>query len=201
MERDMRKKARLLTREASTAVRMIYKIDPQWALTFIKKQRDENVVHELNCWITRNASMDDDGYTIMNMRGTQIPGTKPRWNYLVRPLSRQMGIVAGGQGDKLLLTFEGGDYVVTHLCRNKACFNPEHLLVETKEQNELRKTCHESFVIRTADGTVIHPCTHWMGGARVQCVLPVRDVPAPAVGKYVDMSLGGPVLRTGRSNQ
>lgn len=77
----------------------------------------------------------------------------------------------------------------------------QSVLVETKEQNEMRKTCHESFVIRTADGTVIHPCTHWMGGARVQCILPVRDIPAAAVGKYVDMSLGGPVLRTGRSDQ
>lgn len=56
-------------------------------------------------------------------------------------------------------------------------------------------------MIRTGDGTVINPCTHWKDGARIQCILPVRDVPAAAAGKYVDMSLGGPVLRTGRSNQ
>lgn len=112
VNRDMRKGARLHTTQASNTVRTIYKIDPQWALTFIKKQRDHNVAHDLDCWTTTGAPTDDDGYAIMNMRGIQIPGTKPRWNYLVRPFSHQMGIVAGGHGDKLPLTFEGGDYVV-----------------------------------------------------------------------------------------
>ncbi|OBT43967.1 hypothetical protein VE00_04696 [Pseudogymnoascus sp. WSF 3629] len=201
MEQDMQAKAYLLMSRASRTVRSIYNLDPAWALNFVKEQRNENIRHELNCWMSGNAAAHPNDYTKINMRGTYMPGSNPPRKFPAQPFGHQMGIVAGGYGHMLLLTFPGGDYEVSHLCHPTACFNPDHLIVETKVQNKMRNNCHGSFVIRTADGTVIHPCTHWMGGARVQCILPVRDVPPAAVGKHVDMSLSGPVLRTGRSDQ
>lgn len=186
--------------DASNTIEEISDLDPTWALDFIR--RHKNLVlcagHELGCWVSGNANAHDNGYVKMNLRGTIIPGTSRR--FAVQPFGHQMGIVAGGSGPTLRLT-TNGEFHVSHLCHNTACFNPEHLVVEQAGLNRLRNSCKHSFIIRTVDGTVIHPCTHWRGDRRLQCILPRRSLPPACQGQWVDMTPQGPVIRTGRSNQ
>lgn len=73
--------------------------------------------------------------------------------------------------------------------------------METQELNKARNSCHNSFIIKMTDKTIIHPCTHWRGDRRLQCILPRREIPATMQGQWLDMTPTGPVLRTGRSDQ
>ena len=74
-------------------------------------------------------------------------------------------------------------------------------MVEPAALNKARNSCHGSFIIKMVDKTVLHPCTHWRGDRRLQCILAMRDLPVAAAGQWVDMSLAGPVIRSGRSDQ
>lgn len=75
-------------------------------------------------------------------------------------------------------------------------------MVESQQRNKDRNSCVNSFIIRTLDGTVIHPCTHWRGDRRLQCILPRIALTDDMRGQWVDMlPKTGPVLRTGRSDQ
>jgi hypothetical protein len=112
MEQDMQAKAYLLMSRASRTVRSIYNLDPAWALNFVNEQRNENIRHELNCWMSGNAAAHPNDYTKINMRGTYMPGSNPPRKFPAQPFGHQMGIVAGGYGHMLLLTFPGGDYEV-----------------------------------------------------------------------------------------
>lgn len=186
--------------DASNTIEQIADLDPLWALEFIRRQRNMALCngHELGCWMSGNAAAHENGYGKMNMRNTIIPGTSQR--FAVQPFGHQMGIVASGHGPELRLT-TNGEYHVSHLCHNSACFNPVHLVVEHHLLNKLRNSCKHSFIIRMVDGTVIHPCTHWRGDRRLQCILPRRNLPLAAQGQWVDMTPQGPVIRTGRSDQ
>lgn len=124
-EQDMQDKAYLLIRKASKTVGSIYNIDPQWALEFVKKQRNQNIPHELNCWMSGNAAAHPNRYTKMNMRGTYIPESNPPRKFPAQPFGHQMGIVAGCQGHKLLLT-TSGKYQV---CLGSLCHITSNLMV------------------------------------------------------------------------
>jgi len=58
-----------------------------------------------------------------------------------------------------------GGYHASHRCGYERCINPEHLVVETKAENEARKACSNKVDVITVIGQhryVLHdqPCTH-----------------------------------------
>jgi len=184
----------LQMQDASETIEEICDLDPSWVLEFLERQRNMALCgqSELGCWVSGNVQAHGNGYVKMNLRGTRIPGTNAR--FTKQPFGHQLGVVASGIGAQLRLT-TNGEYHVSHLCHNPACFNPVHLVVESQENNKARNSCKHSFIIRTADGTVIHPCQHWRRGLRLQCILPWRRLPPASGGQWFDMTLEGPVRR------
>ncbi|KAK0103206.1 hypothetical protein ONS96_014950 [Cadophora gregata f. sp. sojae] len=189
--------------DASTTIESICDLNPGFALDFCRRQIGAvSTGHELGCWMSGNATAHENGYVKFNMRNTYLPSSRGKVGS--QPFSHQLGVVAAGYGQDLRLTSRKTsepEYHVSHLCHNTACFNPEHLMIEIADQNKLRNSCKYSFIIRTADGTVIHPCTHWYWGRLLRCILPRRDIPSGSAGRWIDMTTRGPVLRTGKSNQ
>jgi len=104
----------LYVQEASNTIEEIYNLDPAWTYGWLRGQRNVFISNglELGCWVSGNAAAHANGYSKVNMRGTQVPGSNPRRNFTCNPFSHQVGIVAAGHGDKLLLASGGGDYEV-----------------------------------------------------------------------------------------
>ncbi|KAK9249849.1 hypothetical protein V1507DRAFT_469462 [Lipomyces tetrasporus] len=48
-----------------------------------------------------------------------------------------MALIANGRHDELRATLHGHSYDVSHLCHNRKCFNPEHLVVESRQNARL----------------------------------------------------------------
>lgn len=63
----------------------------------------------------------------------------------------------------------------SHLCHDPVCINPEHLVVEDKPHNEMRKICKGHVVVETTFNGVLlrmppaRPCTH-----QPLCLFPVE---------------------------
>jgi hypothetical protein len=70
-------------------------------------------------------------------------------------------------------------------------------VVELQQLNKDRNSCHNSFIITMVDKTVVHPCTHWRGDRRLQCILPKRSLAPHHQGVWLDMTDKGPVVRSG----
>jgi len=56
--------------------------------------------------------------------------------------------------DQVELLLRGQDseaqgYYASHLCGIANCINPQHIVVETRAENEARKSCHQHVVVRT----------------------------------------------------
>ena len=99
-----------------------------------------------------------------------------------QPFRHQLAVVARGFGQNLLLTSkEDATHEVSHLCGNARCFNPEHVVVESKALNRKRWACGGAWVVKASDGSVYNPCLHGTEEHRTRCLLPTFHMDA---GKY-----------------
>ncbi|KAK5988591.1 hypothetical protein PT974_10077 [Cladobotryum mycophilum] len=187
--------AAVATGEASATIKAITELGSKWAGVRLLKFRNNNLINDLDCWMSRNVPGHGNGYQKMNLRKTPHPVTRRPLG--VMAFAHQVGIVGNGDGRKLRLTTKG-QYQVSHLYHNTGCFNPRHLVVETKEDNKARNTCHNAFIIVTPDGTSIDPWVHWQLQVRRRCILRTRQLKPAHGGHHFDRTTDGPIRRDER---
>ena len=181
--------------ETSTTIESIWDLDPGWVRSKLSGDRElateqENPRwHELGCWMRRVDTTHQYGYTKVNLRNTFRPGTSQKID--CQPFRHQLAVVASGLGQNLLCTSApNGTDEVSHLCHNHRCFNPDHVLVESKDMNRKRWACVGAWVIKCdADGTIYHPCCHGEEEHRRRCILPRIELEPH---KYYQNTLDGP---------
>lgn len=111
----------------------------------------------------------------------------------IQPFLHQLAVVASGNGQNLLRTSaSNGTDEVSHLCHNSGCFNPDHVVVESKELNRARWACGGAFIVKATDGSVYHPCVHGAVEHRRSCLLPTFRMER---GSYYVNTKTGPVVR------
>ncbi|KAK9311663.1 zinc-binding loop region of homing endonuclease-domain-containing protein [Lipomyces starkeyi] len=69
----------------------------------------------------------------------------------LRPLMYQIAFITTNRGDELKTTLGRSSYDVSHLCHDSKCFNPDHLVVESKKNNLRRRVCNGHKVIIYGD--------------------------------------------------
>src|SRR5215471_2946554 len=181
--------------EASETIENIWDLDPGWVRGKLSDDRELEAEHEdprwqqLDCWMRRVDTTHQYGYTKVNLRNTFRPGTSKKIN--CQPFRHQLAVVASGLGQNLLRTSApNGTDEVSHLCHNHRCFNPDHILVESKDTNRKRWGCVGAWIIKCAvDGTIYHPCRHGEGEQRRKCILPRIELEAH---KYYQNTIDGP---------
>lgn len=104
------------------------------------------------CWVGDQAPTSA-GYARLNVT-LETSGTPPE-KITADVFAHHIAIIANGHGSQLDLT--GISHDASHLCHNKLCWNPSHIILELKLDNQGRNSCRNSFVIKCADGTVINP--------------------------------------------
>lgn len=68
----------------------------------------------------------------------------------------------------------------SHLCHNTGCINPDHLTLESAQDNQARNMCNGwAFVECPQCSEVFNPCKHWP-----QCILPVQGAWADELPPY-----------------
>lgn len=183
--------------EVSETVESIWDLDPAWVHSKLNADREAAVeaqdsrARQLGCWLRRADSNHEYGYTKVNLRNTFRPGSRTRIG--CQPFRHQLAVVAAGFGQNLLRTSApDGTDEVSHLCLNPRCFNPDHVIVESKEINRKRWSCGGAWAVRAADGTVYYPCPHGGEEHGRQCLLPRSQLQAH---RYYENSSLGPRLR------
>ncbi|KAK9236995.1 zinc-binding loop region of homing endonuclease-domain-containing protein [Lipomyces kononenkoae] len=126
------------------------------------------ITTDLGCWMA-TLKPDQNGYCRVHLRKLKV-----------RPFLHQLALIADNRLAELKKTLRSTSLDISHLCHNSSCFNPEHLLVESRLQNIRRQTCVGHNVILHRDFE-FHPCRH--GG--IKCLLPVLRLEA---GHYVNGS-------------
>ncbi|KAK9352180.1 zinc-binding loop region of homing endonuclease [Lipomyces doorenjongii] len=97
----------------------------------------------------------------------------------------QLALMANGRGAELKTTLGTTSFDFSHLCHNGKCFNPDHLVVES-EQNNLRcRTCVGHKVILYGDFEY-NPCQHGEFEKMRKCILSVLRLGA---GHHVNRSV------------
>lgn len=176
------------------AIEAIWDLDPAWCRAQLAGRRILAEAGELNCWIVRTG-INSSGYSRINMRNTRRPDDRTRF-IGQQPFCHQLAVVAGGYGNLLITTVKVGGldvkHEVSHLCHNKSCCNPDHVVVESQALNHARQTCHGQFIIQCSDGAVYNPCPHGFEEGRRECLLPMRKLQR---GRYHYRGSGGPEVR------
>lgn len=187
--------------EGSATIEAIWDLDPAWILLRLRADRqaaaenEESKWKNLGCWMRARDSNHPYGYTKVNLRNTYHPSREPRVHIGCQPFRHQLGVVAAGLGQNLLRT-TGADATddVSHLCHNHRCFNPDHLVVESKGMNQRRGVCVGQYMVKIrSDGTIYNPCTHDREEHYVACILP--RVEFNVAGGYYQNSPQGPQQR------
>ncbi|KAK9362511.1 zinc-binding loop region of homing endonuclease-domain-containing protein [Lipomyces starkeyi] len=122
----------------------------------------------LGCWES-DAKTHLRGYPIVCVS----TGAKPFTTGLHR-----IALIADGRHDELRATLHGYGYDVSYLCHNRKCFNPEHLVVESRLNNRRRQAC-SGHKILVGDGFSYHPCAHGSVEKMRKCILSDLQVTMP----------------------
>ncbi|KAK9311664.1 zinc-binding loop region of homing endonuclease [Lipomyces starkeyi] len=91
------------------------------------------------------------------------------------PRLHQIALIADNRRDELKTTLGSYSYDVSHLCHNRKCFNPEHLIVESRTNNQRRRICNGHKIL-VHDGFSYHPCAHGSVEKMRKCILPVQHL-------------------------
>ncbi|KAK9240565.1 zinc-binding loop region of homing endonuclease-domain-containing protein, partial [Lipomyces kononenkoae] len=75
--------------------------------------------------------------------------------------------------EELRVTLGSNSFNISHLCHNRTCFNPEHLVVESRSNNMRRQACNGHKVL-VGDDFSYHPCSHGSVEKMRKCILPVE---------------------------
>lgn len=189
MDRVMEQEASFIT--TSSDVETARGLPRDWLQQFLNGMRVDKNEHPLGCWFSGNRP-SHKSYVKVNLRNTKHP-LDDRRMIGIQMFVHQLAIIADGRGNQLGLTTVGQGSEVSHLCHNGACFNPGHLVVEPRELNQARNACQRRRVVRCADGTVLHPCSHWTwtGGSARECILPSTEIRPNMAGLWLRASPDG----------
>jgi hypothetical protein len=116
----------------------------------------------------------------INWRTKPLPGGRlkdsTRQEFIgTQPYIHQLAMVASGRrAAQLSLATHNADYEVSHLCSENKCFNPEHVVVESRHLNGLRRTCQCHRIVDVL-GNIVNPCRHGDVEHQVKCILPMRN--------------------------
>lgn len=143
-----------------------------------------NETNDLGCWLSNLVTDRENGYGKKNLskrNSTTAPGYKVGNIHLHRT-----AVIAAGRGRQLAsATGKWGSHQVSHLCHNKGCFNPDHVVVETTALNNVssyldlithliprqaRNTCQGAIITMTGGGA-FHPCIHGQSEHYRTCIL------------------------------
>lgn len=192
-----------LVHEQSVTVRTLRSLPAAWARDYLNRYvLPDAITDGLGCTMKPGGSRSE--YVKVNLRNTNLPGGQPGQKIGYQPFLHQLVLVAEGKGELLARTTAnpvGDPYEVSHLCHRRACFNPDHLVVEPRDLNRARNACQglSKVIIR---GVTYHPCAHWDDehwygpgrGQRKACILdgtvPLGDVYR---GEYVEATRDGGV--------
>jgi hypothetical protein len=83
----------------------------------------------LGCWLTTKVNPDGN-----RIRLNVTDGGKKTMIYM-----SHLAIIASGRKLEQYRVVKHGQWQVSHLCHNPLCFNPEHLVVESEGQNQVRR--------------------------------------------------------------
>jgi hypothetical protein len=118
--------------------------------------------NDKGCWLAQKAPHNGDGTGYI-----RVKVNKERTEYYAHHLA-----VAIGDGrEKLRLVYQRGDlpeHPVSHLCHERKCFNPAHLIVEPAVVNRSRIACAGFTFVACPCGCnhIFNPCKH-----EPQCIL------------------------------
>lgn len=166
----------------SDSIEAICDLDPVWVIEHLRQDRvtaieKQDPRHwELGCWMCKAEEEGQRGYySKINLRNTYYPRNKIR-KIGFSLYRHQLAAVAAREGNFLVRTSKyGGTDEVSHLCLNTRYFNPDHMIIESKELNRKRWGCVGAWVTRQAsDGTIYHPCPHGTEERKEVCLLPKR---------------------------
>ncbi|KAK0637681.1 hypothetical protein DIS24_g10583 [Lasiodiplodia hormozganensis] len=134
---------------------------------------------ELDCWTAPNKATSEAGklYRKINWRNTQHPSRSGE-AIGVNVYAHHVGAVAAGFANSLpLVSGVHPRYNVSHLCGNGACFSPNHLVIESADLNQRRKTCQGHAILIMPNGAVFNPCQHGREDYCKDCLLPRKRLP------------------------
>ncbi|KAK9313330.1 zinc-binding loop region of homing endonuclease, partial [Lipomyces starkeyi] len=83
-----------------------------------------------------------------------------------------LALIADNRVAEMQRTLGSTGFDMSHLCNNGKCFNPVHLVAESKSQNMKRRTCVGHKVILYGDFEY-HPCQHGEIEEMRKCILSV----------------------------
>lgn len=148
-------------------------ITPLHAQQLLLARRTE--VTALGCYLSN--SVDETGRTVLNLENSKstIPGQTDREIGLKMAYAYHLSLIADGRMDSLLWVTKGTGFEVSHLCHNKGCFAPQHLIVEEKARNQARNSCMGHEIIQF-QSMRYHPCAHGGRDGKQfhKCVLPTK---------------------------
>lgn len=115
-------------------------------------------------------SKSNDGYGLKKLNPPGTSGKAAQKNIVLHRLAyRSVTDVPIPEG-----------YHVSHLCGQRACFNPMHLVAESPLLNNSRKGCPGDVVCRC--GAIPFECPH-----RPKCLGTIMPPPATAVDEVIDL--------------
>ncbi|KAK9482994.1 zinc-binding loop region of homing endonuclease-domain-containing protein [Lipomyces starkeyi] len=137
-------------------------ITPEMAQQLINKYRA--VTTDLGCWQSRLKPDSKRGYCRLDLSTTLH----------VRPQLHHLALIADNRSAELESALSQKSYCsVSHLCRNRQCFNPQHLIVESESDNRKRQACNGKTIV-VCEGFTDHPCVHGDVDGLHKCMLPVQ---------------------------
>jgi hypothetical protein len=192
-------------REVSETIRALMGVPAAWAQerlqALVYPQRVVEPLGPDGCWVRAGDSGAE--YPKLNLRNSPHPLRQPGSNrkFGFQPYIHQLVVAARGDAELLKKTSPGvvAPFEVSHLCHDKRCFNPAHIIVEPRALNEARNSCRRRPVLRTGSLT-FHPCPHWdddawcggVPGPRRQCVLHrSHDLSSHFSGHYLQATADG----------
>jgi hypothetical protein len=146
-------------------------ITPRIAQELINKYRA--TTSDLGCWVS-TLKPDIMGYCRAKLRKLQC-----------RPFLHQLALIADNRAVELETTLGSNSFDVSHLCHNSKCFNPGHLIVESRQNNLRRRTCVGHKVVLYGSFEY-HPCRHGEVEKMRKCILPLLRLGA---GHHVNGSV------------
>ena len=118
-------------------------------------------VTDLGCWLAaKGSNRQENGYVAVAPKGltATLGGARPSraTKALPQGIHRLAVIAHKSQADINHLLYDG--WHASHLCHHPTCFNPAHITVEAKADNEARKSCRGRTIWRVRAGERVLVC-------------------------------------------
>ncbi|KAK9368388.1 zinc-binding loop region of homing endonuclease-domain-containing protein [Lipomyces kononenkoae] len=121
------------------------------------------ITTDLGCW--RSNMTPTNGHPLVKLTKLNV---KPNLSHLSLIANNRMAELKRALGRR-------GYYTIAHICHDNGCFNPQHLIVESKSDNIERRDC-KGKVILVREGISYHPCVHGNVDGMHKCILGVQEV-------------------------